>query len=137
MSEPHDLPRRWYTAGSHREFWGTGGTYHSVRYEHLPPLPARSKGLGWLAALPELVGGLGLSDSAVEADETPESLIPSLDQLEKEAKKLGLSIPASFRPFMTDGEIHSRVPSCTACYLELPGRLVPLADGRPGRLLRF
>lgn len=38
---------------------------------------------------------------------------------------------------MTDPELHGRVPTCTACYIELSDRLVELPGGHPGRLVRF
>jgi hypothetical protein len=54
-----------------------------------------------------------------------------------EAKALGLVVPGELVRFLDDEGLHRRVPTCTACYLDVPAKLVGLPGGQPGRLLRF
>jgi hypothetical protein len=53
------------------------------------------------------------------------------------AKREGLTVPATYVTFMSDASLQERVPTCTACYLDVPTKLVALPGGQPGRLLRF
>lgn len=132
------LPRLWFTPGSNDELWGRGGTYKAIAYESLPPLPAHPGGeLAWLAAAPEIASGLGLFDGDGDEEGSAADFGPVIDRLSAEAAALGLALPPALRPFMTDPALHGRVPTCTACYIELSNRLVPLPDGHPGRLVRF
>lgn len=137
----NDLPKQWFTAGSNPLVWGSGGTYKAVPYEALPPLPARGDDdFAWLAAAPEVAGGIStrddVDDDDVDPDEEEGSFAVRLKPLLAEANALGLVVPEAFVRFMSDPKLTARVPSCTACYLDLPDRLLPLPEGQPGRLLR-
>jgi hypothetical protein len=59
-----------------------------------------------------------------------------LARLAEQAAYDGLSLPDSFSTFISDLRVHRRVPTCTACYLDLADRLID-APGASGRLLRF
>jgi hypothetical protein len=133
--KPSELPWGWLTPGSNEQLWGQAGTYKSVPYEALPPLQRVGTGLAWLRAAAEVPAPLTVMD----ADDAPSlaDLGTRLDQLTAEARELELVVPPDLRVFMTDPGIHGRVPTVTACYLDLPVRLVPLPDDRPGKLLRF
>jgi hypothetical protein len=132
------LPRRWFTAGTNLDAWGDAGTYKASPYEALPALPAwaRDGAFEWLRAAPESPHGLDFGDDA--GDERPSlgSVPERLDRILGEAKKLGLTVPRELVTFILHPELHRRVPSCTACYLDVPTNLVTL-EGRSGRLLRF
>ncbi len=130
------LPWGWLSPGGNRDLWGATGTYQRVPYDALPPLPERlGVGLAWLRAAPVPPDPLGVIDT----DDPPSvaEFGPRLDRLSAEAQQVGLVVPPTLRPFMTDPELHGHVPTCTACYIDLPARLIPLPDGTPGRLLRF
>ncbi|KAH0538459.1 hypothetical protein FGG08_004957 [Glutinoglossum americanum] len=135
-TEQEPMPWRWYSPGGNDQLWGSYNTYQSVPYDALPPLPTRTDpGLAWLRTMPKPRSPLGPSPSLDLDDER--DFGREIDKLTAEAKELGLTVPSALRGFMTDSELYGRVPSCTACYIDLPDRLIPLPDGRPGRLLRF
>ncbi|HSO38990.1 MAG TPA: hypothetical protein VLT33_40955 [Labilithrix sp.] len=130
------LPRRWFTAGTNLAVWGDAGTYKAVPYELLPPLPStkRDGSFDWLRAEPESKHGLDYGD---DHGKPTESIHVRLGRIVDEAKKLGLTVPGELVRFVDDRTLHGRVPTCTACYLDVPAKLVPLPGGQPGHLLRF
>lgn len=136
------LPRRWYTAGTNLDVWGDAGTYEAVPFELLPPLPDTTKRDGsfeWLRAAPISPHGLDFGDEetgASDGDEAKALVHVRLGRIVTEAKALGLTVPGALVRFVDDADLHRRVPSCTACYLDVPAKLVEL-PGVPGRLLRF
>ena len=126
------FPLGWYTAGSHESFWGCGNTYTLIPYDQLPEL-GRSHGDGsfrWLPAGPE-------GNTVLEFHEESNDTRLDLGQLHREAQQAGVRIPDAFAAFLRTPEIHRRVPTCTACYLELSARLLEPPSNRSGRLLRF
>lgn len=139
------LPRRWYTAGTNLEVWGEAGTYKEVPYEALPPLPATTGdgSFAWLRGAPLSPHGLDFGDDANSGDtgendaDRRASINARLASIIDEATALGLTVPPALVAFIGHPELYRRVPSCTACYLDVPQRLIELPDGRPGRLLRF
>jgi hypothetical protein len=139
--EKTPLPRRWFTAGSNLEVWGQAGTYRAVPLELLPPLPStkRDGSFDWLREAPLSPHGLDFGDDDLE--DSPEgeraSVHVRLGQVVAAAEALGLSVPGELVRFVDDPGLHGRVPSCTACYLDVPTKLVALPGGEPGRLLRF
>ena len=54
-----------------------------------------------------------------------------------EAEARGVTLPTAFLTFIGDPAAHKRIPSCTACYFELPAHLTPSPFGDGGYLLRF
>jgi hypothetical protein len=136
------LPRRWFTAGTNLEVWGEAGTYKEIPYEALPPLPTSSGEEGsfaWLRGAPVSPHALDFGDLGEEGEEH-ESKQAAIDQrlarVVFDASKMGLTVPAALVAFIGHPELHRRVPSCTACYLDVAGKLVEV-PGLPGRLLRF
>jgi hypothetical protein len=126
------FPLGWYTAGSHESFWGCGNTYTLIPYDQLPEL-GRSHWDGsfrWLPAPPE-------RDTVLDVHEESNDKRLDVSQLHREAQQAGFRIPDAFAAFLTTPEIHRRVPTCTACYLELSARLLEPPSNQPGRLLRF
>lgn len=124
------LPRKWVLAGGNDALWGGDGTYSTVPYEMLPPVGTLDGSFDWLRDEDE-AEGLGLDP---ENDVSLARLAECID----EAKALGLTVPAELVRFMEDGALHARLPSPTACYLQLGASLLPVPnhDG-PERLLRF
>jgi hypothetical protein len=121
--------------GNNRELWGDAGTYVSVPYDALPPVAGPLDGsFGWLAAAPGTTNGMRVRQEREEPVHMPDVI----DARIAEAEGAGLSIPSAFATFMTDPELHTRVPSCTACYYDLGPRLIPIPNhSGPERLLRF
>ncbi|WP_437616830.1 hypothetical protein WMF20_23270 [Sorangium sp. So ce834] len=126
------FPLGWYTAGSHESFWGHGNTYMLIPYDQLPELEQHhwDGSFRWLPAPPERDTVLGVHEESCEKQ-------LDLSQLYGEAQQAGIRIPDAFATFLTTPEIHRRVPTCTACYLELSTRLLEPPSNQPGRLLRF
>lgn len=127
--------------GSH-DLWGRaelrGRSYKAVPYEALPALPPpTAEPFAWLRASPtrgvreQLKVGL---DGEGRLPRPPGEMV---EKLVGAAKGEGLTVPSSYATFMTDASLHERVPTCTACYLDIPAKLVAVPGGRPGKLLRF
>jgi hypothetical protein len=133
------LPRRWFTAGTNLELWGQAGTYKAVPYDALPPLPGADHHEGsfaWLRDAPLSPHGLDFGDAASGCEASEAETERRLAGIVAQASALGLTVPAALVAFIGHPELHRRVPSCTACYLDVPTKLVEL-PGHPGRLLRF
>lgn len=140
----NELPRRWMSPGSH-DLWGRDPSrkpYKAVPYEALPPLHrATSEPFAWLRAAPARSAReqlkIGQDGESVAPRLARESLGRRLEAIVAETKRERLTIPATYLTFMNDTSLHERVPTCTACYLDVPAKLVALPGGQPGRLLRF
>lgn len=103
-----------------------------ISYGDLPPLNrTRHDGsFAWLPALPTGDYPLAFEDhSASPADK--------VQRLAEEVARGRLWLPESFVRFISQPEVHRRVPTCTSCYLELPDRLVAAPDDPESHLLRF
>jgi hypothetical protein len=125
-----ELPRAWVAAGANDQLWGSAGTYKTIPYDALPPV-VPDPSFAWFAASAEHQDGMRLHEDSDPVDEHLAARIA-------EARAAGLTVPPSFVQFMTNEGLHSRVPSCTACYYDLGARLVPLpGHAGPERLLRF
>ncbi len=53
------------------------------------------------------------------------------------AQKLNVRLPAPFVKFMGAAALQKQIPSCTACYFDLPERIVPSPMGDKGYIIRF
>src|SRR5450631_3687410 len=108
--ERHLAHVSWVTPGPNDELWGTHGpwTYKKIAYEALPPV-ATDGSFAWLEASATHKEGMRLTEDSDPIDE-------HLSARVAEARQSGLTVPPSFVSFMTDASLHSRVPSCTACY---------------------
>lgn len=128
-----DLPHQWLSPGSNAQLWGKAGTYKAVPYEALPSIAGPLDGsFGWLTSVPSAPYGMSFEH---QEDEPIDEYV---DDRVAEANRAGLTIPPAFVAFMKDPELHTRIPSCTACYYDLGARLVPLPEhAGPERLLRF
>jgi hypothetical protein len=114
---------------------GCDGTYCLSSYAALPPLEAALQGdFRWLGALEENL------EDAMSVHRRPEAqtrVEANLDRLLVHAGQLGLKLPAPFVRFMGSPALQQRVPSCTACYFDLPERIVQSPAGDGGYLIRF
>jgi hypothetical protein len=131
-SRDSPFPLGWYTCGRHPDFWGDiGSTYGLIPYGDLPPLDhsGRDGSFDWLPDLPR-------GDVALAFEDPSLSAAARLARLAEEAAREGLSLPDGFSQFISSPRVHRRVPTCTACYLDLADHLIA-APGAPGRLLRF
>lgn len=130
-----DLPRRWWAPGSD-DLWGRDGTYKAVPYEVLPALPRHApEPFAWLRLAPTHPEGLKFG---VDGENLlPRPVAQMVEEIVAVAKGEGLTVPAAYVTFMNDTSLQERVPTCTACYLDVPTKLVAPPGGEPGRLLRF
>lgn len=130
------LPRAWLTCGSCPGLWSNdAGTYDHIPLEALPPV---SDGLGldgtfsWLAAAATVPTGLRFEQQA----ELP--IEAFLEAHAYDAARMGLRVPPSFRALLASPTLAARIPSCTACYLDLGTKLMAVPGGPPeARMLRF
>jgi len=54
-----------------------------------------------------------------------------------QAAELGLRLPAAFRELIQSEILQDRFPSATACYFDLPEKVVPAPFGLSGHIIRF
>lgn len=124
----NEINRAWITAGS-GNLWGTEGTYSSVAYERLPSLPQIDPTFAWLKNIPERGYNCTLASD--------DNKLGSLPAIEAELDRLGFQFPVDFSMFVRKPNIYGRIPSCTACYLDLSDNVTPL-PGYPGSyVVRF
>jgi hypothetical protein len=120
-----ELSKGWLAIGSEL-LWPGETTYVAVDYTRLPKLERAFDGsFDWLAeswCRHRLIG----DESHVSMDR--------LDALVRQASEQGITVPSSFIKFIGTPALQERVPSPTACWLDLPQRLVQYGDGW---LLRF
>lgn len=113
------------------------GTYCFYEYQSLPPLsPAAGDGtFVWLNPLPSATD----QQLAVHrpAPEKRAQQAEKLERLTQAAGALNLVLSEPFLRLMGDLELQQRVPSCTACYFDLPEAFSPSPAGEGGYLLRF
>jgi hypothetical protein len=134
------MPRRWMSPGSH-DLWGRDPAhkpYKAVPFELLPTLlRSTSEPFAWLR-----LAATRSQREKLKVGQDGESRLPRpvgfmVDEIVAEAKREGLTVPATYVTFMNDASLQERVPTCTACYLDVPTKLVALPGGQPGKLLRF
>jgi hypothetical protein len=127
------LPRVWQfpELPGYREPAHDYGTYFASDYSALPPVARElDDEFGWLRAEPAVLGSLTDADYS-QVPQRP----ASADELAALIGKSGVTPPRSFATFVADGQLHARIRSCTACYLDLADVIVPTEDG--GWLIHF
>src|SRR5437867_1366715 len=105
------------------------GTYCFFKYDELPPLDeALFRGdFQWLPGLEQ-----GLQQAMEIHKQTPQDKLGAkLNNLLTSAKQLNLQLPPPFIKFMSAPALQDKIPSCTACYFDLPNQIVknPLEKG--------
>ena len=104
-------------------------TYESSRLADLPPISIKlDDDCEWLRSCGQVHAQGGLNQ--YERDIQP-SLVEQL------AQRAQIELPKSFRLFMTDLDLQSRVRSCTDCYLYPGERIVETIGAIPGHLIHF
>lgn len=124
-----EIGRAWITAGANKLWGGTKGTYSSVAYDWLPPLPLADPSFTWLASVPDRD-----YDCTLDSDDNQ---LESLTAIETELGRLGFRLPEDFSTFIRKPSIHERIPSCTACFLELSDAVAPLPSFPGSYVVRF
>ena len=107
------------------------GTYCRFDYDSLPPIDM-SQFDGSFRWLPNLEGRLDAVMAVHRpSEEERAGLTPKLDHLVAEANALGFKLPDSFINFMNSTHAQDQIPSCTACYFDLPETIIksPFEDG--------
>lgn len=111
------------------------GTYCFVPYEELPPLnEALFRGdFQWLPGLDEKLQ----QAQEIYKQTPPDKLGVKLNHLLAFAKQADIELPTPFVKFMSAPALQDQIPSCTACYFDLPDQIVknPLEEG--GHFIRF
>jgi hypothetical protein len=140
--EPQSPFRRGWITAVHRELWNIAqsyadknlSTYYAVPYSSLPSVDQATDDLLWLDSVtPEL-------RRVIETPPTlcsTENEIANLEAIIEKAKCLHLNLPQAFVRFMRDPELQRKVPTPTACRLELSDDLVPLNNMTGHYLVRF
>ena len=116
-----------------RQYRPCDDTYCLFPYDSLPPIdPTSFRGdFHWLPPLDPALRDVGA------VDEKRAEIARHLPALIAEAGTRGVTLPAAFLAFMRDQEAHRRVPTCTACYFDLPVELTPSPFGDEAYLIRF
>lgn len=135
------MERRWHTAGTNRSLWHDArsrATYTVVPWEKLPPIDAsRHDGsFGWLAEEPECNGLCFGLDGGGEGILDDDAIARSVERATATARRERLRVPGAFLALVSGEHLYRRIPTCTACYLELGARPTEI-PGEPGRFLRF
>lgn len=126
---PHDqLKRQWFTSG-HSDLWNCNSTYRPVPYEMLPGLHDISDDFSWLDDLPH--------ESFTCTLDSDDNKIENLDHIVSTVRSLGLELPSGFVRFMADVSLQAKVPTCTACFLEISESLIPVPGFDGSYVLRF
>jgi hypothetical protein len=111
-------------------------TYCLFPNESIPPIPetAFTGSLDWLHPLEK-----DIDHEMQEYRHAEEEGIcmERLNQLLASAQQLGLSLPEPFVRLMASQELQDRIPSCTACYFDIPEKIVPCPGSENGYVIRF
>jgi hypothetical protein len=109
-------------------------TYCAFPYETLPPLDKSlfRDEFQWLPPLKDETN----KTMAAHRRKREETLKSRLDALTVQAWQFGLTLPPAFLKFMGSSQLQDRVPSCTACYFDLPKNITKSTVG-DGYFIRF
>lgn len=110
-------------------------TYELTDYNSLPPVPRLCPSLAWLAPLHREI------DAEMRAyrpdDEARKTYLRNRQKILEAAHALDLALPETFVQLTGSFELQDRIPSCTACYFDLPERILE-SPFRPGdHVIRF
>lgn len=117
----------WYTPGGEL-YERDDGTYCFLAFEQLPALDQLlfNGEFQWLIPREGFEGGVYNGDMKEQ-----------LDRIVSSARNLDVEIPDSFQVFFNNSELQKRVPTCTACYLDLSGDIIKFPHSKDTYLLRF
>ena len=107
-------------------------TYSLFSYEALPPVGLQlGDDFKWLEAESIKKGGLDLGGD-YDDDSKPE-----LEKLSDLITQIDVQLPVAFTTFLKSMDLHKRIRSCTACYLEIADRPVRTLGTSKGFLIHF
>ena len=111
------------------------GTYCFFSYENLPHID-ESLFRGEFQWLPEL-DSRRQSIVDIHKQVPDDALARKMSGLLACGKQMKLDLPASFVEFMSTPHLRDQIPSATACYFDLPDKIVEDPFGEGGYMIRF
>jgi hypothetical protein len=97
-------------------------TYSGSDFDALPPLPAIRPNLEWLVPLHPRI------EEAMQpyrpSSEDREEFVETCNKIIAIAKSEDVPLPDVFTRLMRAFELQDRIPSCTACYFDLPSGIM-------------
>lgn len=111
-----------------------GGTYCLFPYESLPPVDRDLfvDEFHWLTPLADMV------EEEIQIHRpVQDGVTLNLNKLVAASEALDLNLPVAFLVLMGNGHLRKRVPSCTACYFDLPEEITPSPFAEGGYFIRF
>ena len=124
------FPMAWWSFDLGR-YRGCDGTYCYYDYTSLPPIPAVSESLDWLAPLDQR------TDAQMALYRNPPEARGEVAKIAQSAAALGLTLSESFVRLMSSPQLQNFVPSCTACYFKLSADIAPCPGSESGYITRF
>lgn len=111
-------------------------TYGGFPYDSLPPLnEALFRGdFSWLSKMDD---DLKRKLSVYRRPEAEDRIRNNFTKIQKMAEEFGILLPSEFTSFMSSEEMRLRIPSCTACYFDLPEKIVRIPVRNGGYAVRF
>jgi hypothetical protein len=110
-------------------------TYEQTDYHSLPPIPQLRPRLAWLAPLHPKV------DEEVRMyrpdDEGRKTYMEKRERIMAEARAFDLALPDTFVQLTGSFELQDRIPSCTACYFDLPEKVIKSPFREGDYIIRF
>jgi hypothetical protein len=112
-------------------------TYCLFDYASLPSLDQELfRGtFEWLTPLDALLHEI-MQDNWPTSEQRQQALA-NFHHLANLAEQMNLKIPTAFIRFMGTSDLQERIPSCTACYFDLPDQIVQSPFGDGGYFIRF
>ena len=111
-------------------------TYGGFPYESLPPLDD-SIFQGDFQWLQKMDNNLKKRLAVYRRPEAETRIKENISKIHKMADNLGIVLPKEFMKFMASEEMRLEIPSCTACYFDLPEKIVKLPIENGGYAVRF
>jgi len=133
MNAVSGLKRGWWFSelAEYRPHLDQFATYSLFSYDELPSIyPDSSDDFVWLNREPTKKHSL--RETAYPTGKKPD--LSKITEFQKDPK---LILPAEFVFFMQNTDLHSKIRSCTDCYLELPNFVVATHGTEDGFLFHF
>ena len=110
-------------------------TYEQTDYNSLPPIPQLDPRLAWLTPLhPKIEEEMRPYRPDEEARKTS---MGKRERIMAEARALDLPLPETFVQLTGSFELQDRIPSCTACYFDLPEKVIESPFRGGDHIIRF
>jgi hypothetical protein len=113
----------------------SGHTYEQTDYNSLPRVPQIDPHLAWLTPLhPKIDKEMCIYRPDGEARK---KYIEGRERIMAEARTLDLALPDTFVQLTSSFELQDRIPSCTACYFDLPEKVIESPFRAGDHIIRF